>query len=256
MGDLLTIAVANPFDVVAPGRPAPRRRAASSASCLALEPQIQRRAATSSTGRASPTSADLLEEQDEHDDHGQGAEPRGARSPTSRPRRRRRRRPDRQAREPDHLPGHQGEGLATSTSSRSRSASIVRYRVDGALHEAMSPPKQLPDRHREPPQDHGEPRHRREAQPAGRQVPGEGRGPPDRLPRLDRCPTRARREGRDAHPRLEQPGAAPSTRSGFEPDALDDFKARHRRALRDDPRHRARRARARRRRSTPPSRRC
>ena len=104
--------------------------------------------------------------------------------------RRRRRGADRQARQHDHLPGDQGEGARTSTSSRSRSACVVRYRVDGDLRggdaaaarscrtRSLSRIKIMAGL------DIAEKR-----KPAGRQVPGEGRTGARSTSASRSCPT-------------------------------------------------------------------
>ena len=76
----------------------------------------------------------------------------------------------------------------TSTSSLTRRSTACRYRVDGLLYEVMHPPLRLREAITQPPQDHGQARHRREALPQdGRikiktKIERQGQGA--RLPRL------------------------------------------------------------------------
>ena len=124
----------------------------------------------------------------------------------------------------------------------------VRYRVDGALHEVMTPPKAHAQRAHLAPQDPGAARHRRALRAAGRQVPDPLRGPHHRLPPLDPA-GRRRREGRDAYPRRRQPGAE-ARDAGLRAAVARGHPQGDQLALRDDPGHRVRRARASRRRCT------
>ena len=180
----LTIAVANPFDVVAARRPAARRRAASSGRssrssrdqardhAAALPTATSRRSTSCSRARTTATS--------------RSRRARSTRTTSTSPTLGERGRAGRQARQPDHLPGASRRRRPTSTSSRSRSATRVRYRVDGVLAEVD-----------EPPQEHARTRSSRASRSwraldiaekrraAGRQVPDQGRGPADRLPPLD-----------------------------------------------------------------------
>ena len=77
---------------------------------------------------------------------------------------------------------------------------IVRYRIDGVLHEVESPPKRLSAAVISRDQDHGEPRHRRAPAAAGRAHPAARAGQGDRPARLHGADD-ARRVGRDADPR-------------------------------------------------------
>ena len=78
----------------------------------------------------------------------------------------------------DHPPGElaavaggQGARVATSTSSRSRSELLVRFRIDGVLQEVDAAAASVPERDHQPRQDHGAAEHRREAAAAGRPHP-------------------------------------------------------------------------------------
>ena len=91
----------------------------------------------------------------------------------------------------------------------------IRYRIDGVLSEAGVPAdgEPVPERDREPPQDHGGPEHRREAEAAGRTDLASAQGAGVRPPRLGhpdglRRGRRAPRSGqqRRPHGRLEDLG--------------------------------------------------
>ena len=77
---------------------------------------------------------------------------------------------------------------------------IVRYRIDGVLHEVESPPRRLSAAVISPREDHGLARHRRAAPAAGRAHQAAHPGQGDRPARLHRAHD-ARRERRDADPR-------------------------------------------------------
>ena len=87
--------------------------------------------------------------------------------------------------EPDHHQRASSSARRTSTSSRSRTGSIVRYRIDGVLHEVESPPKRIVGAGDLAHQDHGQPRHRRAPPAAGRTHPAAAAGQGDRPARLD-----------------------------------------------------------------------
>ena len=77
----------------------------------------------------------------------------------------------------------------------------VRCRVDGVVFDSTTVPRHLDLRPRVPDQDHGRARHRREAHAAGRPHRPVG-GRQLRGPARGDASGRARRVGRDAHPRL------------------------------------------------------
>ena len=68
----------------------------------------------------------------------------------------------------------------------------VRFRIDGVLYEIMHPPMKLQGRDHQPPQDHGQAGHLREAPAPGRphqdQDEAAGQDQGDGLPRLRACP--------------------------------------------------------------------
>ena len=61
----------------------------------------------------------------------------------------------------------------------------VRFRVDGVLRESTHIPRRMVAGHGLAREDHGQPRHRREARAAGRPRVAHGRGPRDRPARRD-----------------------------------------------------------------------
>ena len=96
----------------------------------------------------------------------------------------------------------------TSTSSPSRTSCVVRYRIDGVLHEIETPPRRLPAADHLARQDHGEPQHRRAPAAAGRAHQAARAGQGDRPARVDPADA-VRRERRDADPRPVERRARP-----------------------------------------------
>ena len=143
---------------------------------------------------------------------GPGAHGRGRRGRRHRRAQRRQgRRARHQARQPPDLQRDQGEGVRHPRRAlrEARARPLPPGRRPRGRHGAA---EASPELHHEPPQDHGGPRHRGEAQAPGRQVPGQGRRTPDRLPCLDAAHG-LRREGRAAYPRRLEPRAPRSTSS-------------------------------------------
>ena len=128
---------------------------------------------------------DLDELIEEFDERGRlRGRPRRRRLQRRRPREPGRRGAGRQAVQRHPAVGHQEEGVGHPRRAL-REGFRVRYRIDGVLHEEMRPPLKLQQRHHSPPQDHGEPRHRRAAPAPGRPHQAQDRqGPRDGLPRL------------------------------------------------------------------------
>ena len=128
----------------------------------------------------------------------------------------------------------------------------IRLRIDGDCQKYMEIPGAAPQRARAAPQDHGQARHLREAQAAGRQDPLQGLDGHDRAARRDH-PDRERQRGRGhAHPRRVE--AAAAREDGLLASATSrEFKTILAEAVRHLPRGRARPAPARPPRCTPAS---